>query len=55
MLKIAGGQTRVSGMGVLDYFENSNEPDNNWTHGDGSPLFTPEAFAAMSSADYDGD
>jgi len=54
-LKLADGQVRTSGMGVLRYLENGNEPDNNWTHGDGSYLYPPEAFAAQSSADYDGD
>ncbi len=53
-LKLASGQTVASGLGLLGYFENGNEPDNDWTHSDGSPLFTPADFAAMTSADYDG-
>ncbi|MBS2028658.1 MAG: hypothetical protein JST54_12200 [Deltaproteobacteria bacterium] len=55
LLKLASGQTRSSGLGVLRYIENGNEPDNNWTHADGSPLFSAVDFAAKSSADYDGD
>ena len=55
LLKLASDQTRKSGMGVLHYIENGNEPDNNWTHSDGSPLFSAAMFAAKSSADYDGD
>lgn len=53
-LKLADGQTRVSGLGLLRYFEDGNEPDDNWSTGDGSYLFEPEAYAAMASADYDG-
>ena len=53
-LKLATNQQVATGLGLLDYFENGNEPDNDWTHSDGSYLFTPEEFAAMSSADYDG-
>ena len=44
-----------TGTGLLTYYENGNEPDANWVHSDGSYLFSPEATAAMSSADYDGD
>lgn len=53
-LKLASGQVVESGLGYLSYFENGNEPDANWVHADGSPVFSPEATAAMSSADYDG-
>jgi hypothetical protein len=53
-LKLASGQVVASGLGYLSHFENGNEPDANWVHADGSPVFTPQAMAAMSSADYDG-
>lgn len=53
-LKLASGQTPSSGLGTLPYYENGNEPDANWIKPDGSALFSPEATAAMSSADYDG-
>ncbi len=54
-LKLASGQVRVSGLNVLHLYEDGNEPDNNWTNSDGSHLFSPAAYAAMASADYDGD
>jgi hypothetical protein len=44
----ANGQPRASGLGLLNYYENFNEQDN-------AAGFTGDAFAAMSSADYDGD
>jgi hypothetical protein len=47
-LKLKANQTRVSGLGTVAYFENFNEQDN-------AAGFTGDAFAAMSSADYDGD
>ncbi|HEY4104718.1 MAG TPA: hypothetical protein VGM44_12545 [Polyangiaceae bacterium] len=53
-LKLDAGQTVVSGMNVLRYYEDGNEPDATWVHTDGSFLFTPEMTAAMASADYDG-
>jgi hypothetical protein len=42
------GQPRSSGLGTVEYFENFNEEDN-------AQAFTPDAMAAMCSADYDGD
>ena len=54
-LKLASDQTVKTGTGLLAYYENGNEPDANWVHSDGSYLFSPEATAAMCSADYDGD
>ena len=54
-LKLASGQTARTGLGLLRYYEDGNEPDANWVNADGSPLFSPAAAAAMSSADYDGD
>lgn len=54
-LKLADGQVTASGLGLLSYFENGNEPDANWVNSDGSFLFEAADTAAMSSADYDGD
>jgi hypothetical protein len=53
-LKLASGQTVASGLGYLPYYENGNEPDANWVKPAGALLFSPEATAAMTSADYDG-
>ncbi len=47
-LKLKANQTRSSGLGTVQYFEDFNEQDN-------AAAFTPDAFAAMASADYDGD
>ena len=52
LLKIAGNQPRVSGLGYLRYLENWNEPDRWW--GDASARFSAEEYAAMGSADRDG-
>ena len=54
-LKLASGQAARTGLGLLRYYEDGNEPDANWVNADGSPLFSPAAAAAMSSADFDGD
>jgi hypothetical protein len=51
-LKLAPNQPRLSGMGLLRYFENGNEP-NAWWHGRAG-YSTPYELAAQSSADYDG-
>jgi hypothetical protein len=51
-LSLAPGQPRVSGLGVLRYLENWNEPDKTWEGREGR--FDPYELAAMSSADYDG-
>jgi len=48
MLKLEPGQTRSSGLGTVEYFEDFNEEDN-------AKGFTGDVFAAMASADYDGD
>jgi hypothetical protein len=53
-LKLATDQKALSGLGLLPYYENGNEPDATWVKPDGSFLFSPEATAAMTSADYDG-
>jgi hypothetical protein len=47
-LKLEPGQTRSSGLGTVEYFEDYNEEDN-------AKGFTGDVFAAMASADYDGD
>ncbi len=47
-LELEPGQTRSSGLGTVQYFEDFNEEDN-------APGFTGDVFAAMASADYDGD
>lgn len=52
LLKLRAGQPRLSGLGLTDYLENWNEPDKWWFTRGG--YFTPDEFAAMCSADYDG-
>jgi hypothetical protein len=52
LLKLAPNQERVSGLGVLRYLENWNEPDRDWAGR--ASYFSPEELAAMCSADYDG-
>ncbi|WP_135556743.1 fibronectin type III domain-containing protein [Paenibacillus cymbidii] len=51
-LKLAADQPRSTGMNLLSYIENANEPDKWWQNRSG--YFTPYEFAAMTSADYDG-
>jgi hypothetical protein len=48
LLKLEPGQTRSSGLGTVQYFEDFNEEDN-------AAGFTGDVWAAMASADYDGD
>jgi hypothetical protein len=45
----------TSDMNVLQTLEDFNEEDAWWVNADGSPVFSPAAYAAMASADYDGD
>jgi len=52
LLKLSGDQPRISGQGLISYFENWNEP-NMWWEGRDS-YFNPYELAAMCSADYDG-
>jgi hypothetical protein len=47
-LKLESGQIRSSGLGTVEYFEDYNEEDN-------AKGFAGDVFAAMASADYDGD
>jgi hypothetical protein len=48
LLELESGQTRSSGLGTVRYFEDFNEEDN-------VAGFTGDVYAAMASADYDGD
>ncbi|MGV3617281.1 MAG: hypothetical protein ACO1SV_18290 [Fimbriimonas sp.] len=52
LLDLAPGQPRRSGLNLLRYLENWNEPDKGWEGREGR--FNPYELAAMSSADYDG-
>jgi hypothetical protein len=52
VLKLKSGQLVRSGLGLIRYVENWNEPDK-WWKGRG-PMFAPAELAAMCSADYDG-
>ncbi|QCK13877.1 hypothetical protein [Mangrovivirga cuniculi] len=52
LLKLHSSQDKISGMGVLQYYENWNEPDKWWMSR--IQYFTPFEYAALSSADYDG-
>lgn len=52
LLKLSPEQPRKSGLGLVKYYENWNEPDADW-NGETSQ-FAPEELAAMCSADYDG-
>jgi hypothetical protein len=51
-LELAAGQPRKSGLGLLRYIENWNEPDRTWNDRQGR--FHPYELAAMCSADRDG-
>jgi hypothetical protein len=55
LLKLASGQTRSSGLGFLQYIEDWNEEDAWWVLPSGQPVFAPDVYAAMASADCDGD
>ncbi len=55
LLKLAAGQSRLSGLGFLRYIEDWNEQDAWWVLGNGEPVFSPGVYAAMASADCDGD
>lgn len=51
-LRLAAGQLRASGLNLVQYIENWNEPDGNWFPS--LQKFTPIEYAAMASASYDG-
>jgi len=51
-IDLAPDQPRKSGLGLLKYIENWNEPDRTWNDRQGR--FHPYELAAMCSADYDG-
>lgn len=52
LLKLKAGQPACSGLGLVRYMENWNEPDKWWK--DRAAYFSPFELAAMCSADYDG-
>ncbi len=52
LLKLKAGQPARSGLGLIRYIENCNEPDK-WWEGRAA-YFWPAELAAMCSADYDG-
>ena len=52
LLKLRAGQPVRSGLGLVRYIENCNEPDKWWKGR--AALFSPFELAAMCSADYDG-
>lgn len=52
LLKLRPDQQALSGLGLISFLENWNEPDK-WWFGRGG-YFAPDEFAAMCSADYDG-
>lgn len=51
-LKLAPNQARLSGLNLVRYYENANEPDASWHGREG--YSTPFEIAARCSADYDG-
>jgi hypothetical protein len=55
LLKLASGQTRSTALDVVQYIEDWNEQDAWWVLPNNQPVFTPDVYAAMASADYDGD
>lgn len=51
-LTLAEGQPIRSGMGLVSYLEDWNEQDKGWEGP--NAYFSPQAYAAMLSANYDG-
>jgi hypothetical protein len=51
-LRLRADQKKKSGMNLVRWVENWNEPDKKWKGQDG--YFNPFEMAAMCSADYDG-
>lgn len=52
LLKLAETEPRLSGLDLIQYYENWNEPDKDWKTR--KEHFSPYEYAAMASADYDG-
>ncbi|MCH5597915.1 hypothetical protein [Niabella ginsengisoli] len=52
LLALASNQEKRSGLGLIKYMEDWNEQDKTWEGKDA--YFSPEEYAAMASADYDG-
>ena len=52
LISFGGGTSNEWGLGLLEYLENWNEPNATWEPA--NKQFTPQQFAAMTSADYDG-
>ncbi len=52
MLRLREGQEKKSGLGLVRFMEDWNEPDRTWSGREGH--FQPSELAAMMSADYDG-
>ncbi|MBN2262629.1 MAG: hypothetical protein JW735_06945, partial [Prolixibacteraceae bacterium] len=51
-LTLAPGQPRNTAMGLISYVEDWNEQDKNWEGA--AAYFSPQEYAAMASANYDG-
>ncbi|GAB3028094.1 hypothetical protein [Natronobiforma cellulositropha] len=52
LLTLRDDQPTHTGLGLIDYVEDWNEPDRWWDGEDAE--FSPQEYAAMSSAGYDG-
>jgi hypothetical protein len=52
LLKLKSDNARLTGLNLIKYYEDGNEPDNWWNTRD--TYFTPYEYAAMASADADG-
>jgi len=52
LLTLASNQSKTSGSGLIKYIEDYNEQDKDWMSSNAQ--FSPEEYAAMSSANYDG-
>lgn len=52
LLTLSANQPKTTGAGTIKYIEDYNEQDKDWMGPDAQ--FSPEEYAAMASADYDG-
>ncbi|MGV8879591.1 MAG: hypothetical protein ACOH2A_11235 [Sphingobacteriaceae bacterium] len=52
LLTLAPGQPRNSGLNLISYLEDWNEQDKDWEGPNAN--FSPQEYAAMASANYDG-